>query len=75
MIIFCYLFAKHHNGVSLVRIEDTDSARSKPEYEQNIFDTLTWLGIMPTETPTRSTDRLERHKELLKKLVSEQQTK
>lgn len=69
--VFCYLFAKHHKGSSLVRIEDTDMARSKPEYEQNIFDTLEWLGIMPIETPTRSSDRVGRHKELLEKLVAE----
>ncbi|MDP1707415.1 MAG: glutamate--tRNA ligase family protein [bacterium] len=69
--VFCYLFAKHSNGSSLVRIEDTDKARSKPEHEQNIFDTLTWLDLMPTETPTRSSDRMERHKELLQKLVAE----
>ncbi len=69
--VFCYLFAKHNNGSSLVRIEDTDKARSKPEYEQNIFDTLTWLDLMPAEPPTRSSDRMERHKELLQKLVAE----
>lgn len=69
--VFCYLFAKHHNGSSLVRIEDTDTARSKTEYEQNIFDTLKWLDIMPTEAPTRSSDRVGRHTELLKKLVAE----
>lgn len=69
--VFCYLFAKNRGGSSLVRIEDTDKARSRPEYEQNIFDTLNWLGIMPDEKPTRSSDRVERHKELLKKLVAE----
>lgn len=69
--VFCYLFAKHNNGSSLVRIEDTDKARSKPEYEQNIFDTLAWLGLMPAEPPTRSSDRVERHRELLQKLITE----
>lgn len=69
--VFCYLFAKKHGGSSLVRIEDTDRARSRPEYEQNIFDTLEWLGLMPDEKPTRSSERMERHKELLKKLVAE----
>ena len=69
--VFCYLFAKHTNGSSLVRIEDTDKARSKPEYEQNIFDTLAWLDLMPSEPPTRSSDRMERHKELLQKLIAE----
>lgn len=69
--VFCYLFAKHNNGSSLVRIEDTDKARSKPEYEQNIFDTLAWLDLMPAEPPTRSSDRVERHRELLQKLIAE----
>ena len=41
--VFAYLFAKHHNGEFIVRIEDTDRERSKPEYEQNIFDSLLWL--------------------------------
>ncbi|MEK7101650.1 MAG: glutamate--tRNA ligase family protein [Patescibacteria group bacterium] len=69
--VFCYLFAKKNNGSSLVRIEDTDRTRSKKEYEQNIFDTLEWLGLIPDEPPTRSSERMERHKELLKKLVAE----
>ncbi len=69
--VFCYLFAKHHNGISLVRIEDTDTARSVPGAEQNIFDTLSWLDLMPAEPPTRSSDRIERHKELLQKLIDE----
>jgi len=69
--VFCYLFAKKHKGSFLVRIEDTDRARSKREDEQNIFDTLAWLGLTPDEPPTRSSDRVERHKELLEKLVAE----
>lgn len=69
--IFCYLFAKKQRGAYLVRIEDTDRARSKPEYEQNILDTLEWLGLIPDEKPSRSSDRVGRHKEMLKKLVDE----
>ncbi len=69
--VFCYLFAKKHKGSFLVRIEDTDRARSSREDEQNIFDTLAWLGLTPDEPPMRSSDRVERHKELLEKLVAE----
>lgn len=69
--VFNYLFAKKHGGSFLVRIEDTDRARSKPEYEQNILETLAWLGFTSDETPMRSSDRLERHKEMLAQIISE----
>lgn len=69
--VFCYLFAKKHKGSFLVRIEDTDLARFKEGSEQIIFDTLAWLGLTPDESPIRSSERVERHKELLKKLVDE----
>jgi glutamyl-tRNA synthetase len=40
-----FLFAKKHGAIFLLRIDDTDTERSKPEYEQNIFLDLQWLGI------------------------------
>jgi glutamyl-tRNA synthetase len=43
--LFCWLFAKHHGGKNLLRIEDTDRARSTPESIATILDGLTWLGI------------------------------
>lgn len=43
--LFCWLFAKHHGGKNLLRIEDTDRARSTPESIQTILDGLTWLGL------------------------------
>src|SRR3989344_571571 len=69
--VFNYLFAKKHGGAFLVRIEDTDRARSKPEYEQNILETLAWLGFASDEAPVRSSERLERHKEMLAKVIAE----
>jgi len=69
--VFNYLFAKKHGGSFLVRIEDTDRARSKPEYEQNILETLAWLDFTPDESPVRSSERLERHKEMLAKVIAE----
>ena len=43
--LFNYLFAKQQGGKLILRIEDTDSGRSKKEYEENIIDGLDWLGI------------------------------
>ena len=43
--IFNYLLAKNLGGDFVLRIEDTDKARSKKEYEDDILDALKWLGI------------------------------
>ena len=48
--LFNFLFAKKHNGVFFLRIEDTDQTRFDPQAEQYIFDSLRWLGIEPSET-------------------------
>lgn len=69
--VFNYLFAKKHGGTFLVRIEDTDRARSKPEYEENILETLKWLGFASDQPPVRSSDRVARHKEMLAKIIAE----
>ena len=49
--LFSYLFAKKHEGVFVLRIEDTDSERSKQEYEKDITEGLKWLGIEWDEGP------------------------
>lgn len=67
--VFAYLFAKHEGGKFIVRIEDTDAARSKPEYETAIFDVLAWLGLQSDEHYRQSEHR-PRHRELLEKLVA-----
>lgn len=43
--LYNYIFAKQNQGELLMRIEDTDKERSKKEYETDIFDSLSWLGI------------------------------
>jgi glutamyl-tRNA synthetase len=43
--LFNYLFAKHHGGTMVFRSEDTDKARSTKEYEDEIIEGLTWLGL------------------------------
>lgn len=49
--LFNYVFAKQHGGKFVLRIEDTDRARSKPEWEQMIIDSLKWLGLDWDEGP------------------------
>ncbi len=68
--VFAYLFAKHHGGSFILRIEDTDRARSKPEYEANILDALAWLDL-PFERQYRQSDNAPRHRELLEQLIAD----
>ena len=44
--LFNWLFARHHGGQFLIRIEDTDRKRSNQEAVDAIFDGLEWLGLM-----------------------------
>lgn len=67
--VFAYLFAKHSLGKFILRIEDTDTVRSKPEYEANIHEALSWLGLSADEQ-YRQSDHCARHRELLEKLVA-----
>jgi glutamyl-tRNA synthetase len=68
--VFAYLFAKHSGGKFIVRIEDTDIARSKPEYEANIFDALIWLQL-PVDETYRQSEHRTHHRELLEKLIAD----
>ena len=51
MALFNRCFARAHGGQFILRIEDTDRARSTPEAEQAILDSLTWLGLSWDEGP------------------------
>ena len=50
-VLFNYLFAKQQGGDFILRIEDTDQSRFVPGAEEYIFDTLTWCGLVPDESP------------------------
>jgi nondiscriminating glutamyl-tRNA synthetase len=68
--VFAYLFAKKMDGKFIVRIEDTDTARSKKEYEDNIIESLHWLKL-EWDVMYRQSDNTNRYKELLEKLIAE----
>jgi glutamyl-tRNA synthetase len=67
--LYNWLYARHMGGKYLVRIEDTDRARSTPEAVQAIFDGLDWLGLLGDEEPVYQSARLERHAEVAHELV------
>lgn len=69
--LFNYLFARKNNGVFVLRIEDTDTERSKKEYEQAIFDGLNWLGIKYDEGPYKQSERIDIYRKYLEKLLEE----
>ena len=49
--LFNWLFARHHGGVYVLRIEDTDAERSTPEYERQLLADLRWFGLDWDEGP------------------------
>ncbi len=79
IVLFNFLFARKNQGIFIIRIEDTDTERSKPEYEKDIIENLSWLKIEPDEGPGiggeygpyRQSERKEIYKKYAKKLLEE----
>lgn len=77
--LFNWLFARHHGGVFILRIEDTDQERSTPESVQAILQGLQWLGIDWDEgpgvggpyPPYTQMEKIGRYSELAEKLIAE----
>ena len=69
--VFNYLFARHHDGKFILRIEDTDLERSRPEYTDNILAGLRWLGLNWDEGPFFQSQRLHLYKEAVQKLLDQ----
>jgi glutamyl/glutaminyl-tRNA synthetase len=69
--LFNYLFAKKNNGEVVFRIEDTDKERSKKEYEEDIIESLKWLGISYDSGPFRQSERTEIYKNYIQKMLDE----
>ena len=72
--LFNWLFARHHGGVYVLRIEDTDTSRSTEEYTQSILDALRWLTLGWDEGPPtpgyRQTERYDLYREHAARLVA-----
>lgn len=68
--LFNYLYARQQGGKFLLRIEDTDRQRSTPEFEQEILQSLAWLGLTWDETIVHQSKRLDRYREVVQELLS-----
>ncbi|MCP9772244.1 glutamate--tRNA ligase [Synechococcus sp. Tobar12-5m-g] len=68
--VFNWLFARHHGGAFLLRIEDTDRERSKPEFTANILDGLSWLGLGWDGEPVIQSERLDAHRAAISQLLA-----
>lgn len=69
--LFNWLYARHHNGVFILRIEDTDRERSTEEAIHAIINGMSWLGLNWDEGPFRQTDRLDRYRQESERLLAE----
>ncbi len=75
--LFNWLFARHHGGVFVLRVEDTDPATARPEFIEPIFEGLRWLGLDWDEGPEvggphgpyRQSERREQHDATVARLV------
>jgi glutamyl-tRNA synthetase len=69
--LFSWAYARRHGGKFILRIEDTDVARSTPEAVQAILDGMHWLGLDYDEGPFYQMQRMDRYKEVIAQLLEE----
>ena len=68
--LFSWAFARRHGGTFILRIEDTDVARSTPEAVQAILDGMQWLGLTHDEGPFYQMQRMDRYKEVIQQMLA-----
>jgi nondiscriminating glutamyl-tRNA synthetase len=68
--LYNVLFARQHRGTFVLRIDDTDVERNRPEYELLIDESLRWLGLDWEEGPIRQSERLDIYKEQAARLLA-----
>ena len=69
--LFSWAFARHHQGVFVLRIEDTDVARSTPKAVQAILDSMKWLGMEPDEGPFYQMQHMDRYRAVIQKMLDD----
>jgi len=69
--LFCWLYARHHNGEFILRIEDTDKERSTAENVAAITDGMEWLGLDADEGPFFQSERFDRYREVVQQWLDE----
>jgi glutamyl-tRNA synthetase len=68
--IFNYFFARAHGGRFILRIEDTDTERSKQEYTDEILDSMKWLGLDWDAEPIYQTERFDLYRSYVRKMLN-----
>ncbi|MDP1651119.1 MAG: glutamate--tRNA ligase [Rhodocyclaceae bacterium] len=68
--LFAWAYARRHGGTFVLRIEDTDIARSSPEAVQAILDGMQWLGLAHDEGPFYQMQRMYRYKEVIQQMLA-----
>lgn len=68
--LFSWAFARHHGGQFILRIEDTDLARSTPEAVQAILDGMAWLDLQHDEGPFYQLQHMDRYKQVIQDLLA-----
>jgi glutamyl-tRNA synthetase len=69
--LFSWAFARHHGGTFVLRIEDTDVARSSEESVDQILESMRWLGLDHDEGPIYQMQRLARYREVTDRMLAE----
>ena len=77
--LYNILFARQNNGAFVLRLDDTDLERNRPEYEALIYESLTWLGLLWDEGPNnpgpygpcRQSERVDVYREHAARLIAE----
>lgn len=69
--LYCWLYAKHHDGQFILRIEDTDAERSTKENVDAILDGMAWLGLNADEGPFYQSERFDRYREVIEKWLAD----
>ncbi|HAF02132.1 MAG TPA: glutamate--tRNA ligase [Methylophilaceae bacterium] len=69
--LFSWAYAKRHHGQFILRIEDTDVARSTPEAVQAILDGMQWLGLTYDEGPFYQMQRMDKYREIIQKMLND----
>src|ERR1700722_3979087 len=70
--LYSYLYAKHHGGTFILRVEDTDLERSTDESIGAILESMDWLGLHPDEGPFYQTHRFGRYLDIAQQLLDQQ---
>jgi glutamyl-tRNA synthetase len=69
--LFCWAFARHHGGQFILRIEDTDVARSSQAAVDQIVEAMDWLGLAYDEGPYFQMQRMARYREVIARMLAE----